>query len=415
MPIDGSLTTNLITEAQNRNMSLSAFLETLDPSSQYSAADRMGDAYTRQLARHDIRTASDFVNGITAHSWERFYEKEETKVLAYEYLKRQVRNRAQLVPRNNMMMAGGLSQGGIYGSDGARLPITAVPTSYVLAPPNVDPNLRYNALQPSMLSYLVARVRLIQGQTTEAIGLSTDTTTEAGTKMARVTEYAELPRIRVTTGETAIRVSKYGFAIDMSYEAMRRWPIDLVGWTVMYGQDNAERDKEDQAIDVLINGDGNSGTSATNTNGSTLDSTAAGKLTLKMDIAWRVNQWRRPYLVDVIAGRATGMVDRMLLNGGSANVAPVVYLASSMPTAMNMNVPRTSLDGLTFIDNSTVPANKLLGIDSRYTLEMVIEAGSDIQEAERVIRAQYTTVTISENMAFDIIIKGLNQTLDYAN
>jgi hypothetical protein len=409
---DFVLNRNVLTEADKRKMSLSAFLETLDPTDRTTGSERNLDAYQRQLMRHDIRVASDPLNGIVADRWERFYDNEESKLLGWEYLKRAHRQRTMTIPRNSLM-AGGMTPGGLYDNGGSRAPITAVPTSFTLQPPDVDRSLRFNALQPSMLPFLIGRVRMIQGEAAYGLYLNTDATTEAGTKMGRVTEYAELPHIRVSTSEQAIRVAKYGFAIDISYEKMRRMPIDLVGWLIQYGSDNAERDKEDQAVDVLINGDGNSGTAATNTNGSTLDAAAAGALTLKMDLLWRMKKWRRPYVNDVMVGRAESMVARMLLSAGSANLAAASYLVGSLPTALDMRIARTSLDGITFIDNDTVAANTLLGIDSRYTLEMIVEVGSDIQEADRVITAQYQVITLSENVAFAIIVKGLNQTLAF--
>jgi hypothetical protein len=199
--------------------------------------------------------------------------KDERSVLASEWLSRQYR-RASIV-RARRLAHGAFDRNGRFDDQGVRLPFDPV-TTYDLYPPAIAPGLRFAAIQPSMLEYLVAMTRVISSETSYALYLTDNVQAFADARLARVEEYAEVPAMRVQTSEVPTRVKKYGRRIDMSYEQMRRMSMDMISFYIEYIAAVASREKEDQAIDVLVNGDGNASTSATNTNGSTLDAAAAG-------------------------------------------------------------------------------------------------------------------------------------------
>lgn len=407
----------VVHEAFKRKMNLSAFLETLDPTAKYPIHERHMDAFERQLAKHDIRTQSDPVSGLICHEWGRFFEtdeqgtKEQRSALAAEWLNRRYRRKARVIPRKAQAVGGIPSnKTGAWETGGARFP-TDVPLSYSLYPAEALNELRFQQLQPSRLDLLIARTRMINAETFAALYL-TDSQASSEAKMPRVEEFAELPEVKFQTSEQMIRVKKYGRQLKMSYEQMRRMQIDMVGWAVDYIAARAAADKEDTAIDVLVNGDTNSGTAATNNNGSTLDSGAAGALTLKMWLKWRM-LWTSPYGSNVVIGTDDAIVTLMLLNAGSANIAPAILLGDRAPDALNIRLVGATLDGLSAINDSTAPANKLLALDNNWALEMVQEVGSDIVETDKVISAQYSFITISESVGFAIATKGQNRTLSY--
>jgi hypothetical protein len=334
-------------------------------------------------------------------------------MLANEWVNRLYRRRAAV--NSPIQLAGGWSPAmNRWDDQGARLTFD-VPTSFTEYPPNIAPGLRFQPIAPSMLQYLIAFTRVINGEATYAMKLTSPTTAQADARMVRVEEYAEVPAIRLTTSEVATRVKKYGRRLDMSYEQMRRISLDYVSFVVQYIADQAMIDKENQAVDILINGDGNASTSATNVNGSTYDAAASNKLTLKMYLTWRMSAWTRPTFVNTIVARVADVVNLLMLNAGSANIPAASLLAQSMPDAMSFMVQRQLLDGTIVVDNANVPSGKLLGIDSRYTLEMLLEAGSDITQTEQVINKQYNSIVITENIGFDVFLPNLNQLLDTAN
>lgn len=411
MATDFALTRALLDEAGRERTNLSQKLEQLDPTSKYPAHEQNIDAFTRQLIRLDIRTASDPISGMPAHTWERFYEsdkdgsRDERSLLASEFLNRTYRKAAAIRPINGFGNGAFNKDGRFSAIDGGvRVPFDPV-TTYDLYPPAIAPGIRAAQIQPSMLNYLVAMTRVINSEASYALYLTDNVQAFADARMPRVEEYGEVPAMRVQTSEVPTRVKKYGRRVDMSYEQMRRMSIDMVSFYVNYIAAVAAREKEDQAIDVLVNGDGNSGTSATSTNGSTLDSGAAGVLTLKMWWRFRMKQFTRPYNANVAIGTEAAIAAILLLSAGSANIAASSYAAGSNSGANNYIVPRSSLDGMVLIDNSTVASNTILTIDNRWALEMLLEAGSDIVETDKIINAQYTSIVITENIGFDILLK----------
>jgi hypothetical protein len=404
---DFLVTRNLIRDAFEKGMTVSAFLERLDPTHKYPAHERRLDAFQRQLARLDIRTASSPMAGIPAHSFDRFFENPNDKEgegrwLAAEWISRQYREAAQVVPRTNF---------GVRSIE-KRSPavMTGSPLSDVLWPDALDPAMRFQELEPSLLSTFVGRTRMIDSDTFKAFYLD-DATVEADARMKRVTEYGEIPTMKIVGSDHTINAYKYGRRLQASYESMRRMSLDLISWAIQYIAAKADNDKFLTALDVLLNGDGNSGTAATNTNGSTYDGGAGGALTLKMWLGWGMI-WSRPHRLNVVVGQNAGIVDLLLLNAGSANLPPSE--AVRIPGAVgDISLARPIYGGIVAVNDSTMTANKLLGFDNRYSLEMVLEAGADIVEFDRIAQRQYEEVMISEVVGFDIMTLGQNKVLSY--
>lgn len=411
MAFDFVMGMQLVKDAYRHGMTVSRFLEELDPTSNYPAHQQGMDAFQRQLARYDIRTASDYLNGVPAHTCARFYDddelgsKEERSALFGEWMSREYRKYTRIVPRR-----------GVWSDPSAqtqvRFPLQDVPTSFTLYPPEVLRELRYQQLAPSALNVLIARQRMISSETFTALYLN-DSQAKSAAHMSRVEEYAQVPTVRFDSAEQSARVKKYGRRLQMSYEQARRMQIDMLSWGIAYIAQVADLDKEAEAVDILINGDGNSGTAATSTNGSTLDAAAAGAMTLKMWLRWRF-KWARPYSANVIVAPESSVVTALLLQAGTANLAPTTLVGSTNPQAgTQITLFRNTLDGIVAVDNTGVSANTVLGLDSRWTLEMVSEAGADIIETDRIMSAQYSEVTLTESVGFCIATKGQNQILAY--
>lgn len=410
MPQDFTLNRSMYRDAYQRGMTLSAFLETLDPSHDLSVADRriLGeDAFTRQLARLDIRTQSVPELGMAAHSFDRFWDDQdgngdERAVLAAEWLSRQYRQAARVVPRGQF--ASRMPQ------LDRRILSTNNPLSDVLWPAAQDGMMRYQELEPSVLSYVVGRTRGVTSEVFQAFYL-TDATVEAAARMKRVSEYGEVPPMQITGGDHSIKVKKYGRRLQASYESMRRMSMDLIAWAVQYIAAKADNDKFLTALDVIINGDGNTSTSATSTNGSTLDGAAGGALTLKMWLAWGM-LWTRPHKMDVVIGTNASVLSLLLLNAGSANLPPSA-IATANGAIGAITLARPVYGNIVAINDANATANVLYGIDSRYTLELVSEVGADIVETDRIIQRQYEEVVLTESVGFDVMTLGQNRALAY--
>lgn len=423
MPMDFDVSRELIADAYDHGMTVSDFMEVLDPSSDYAPHERVFDAYQRQLIRLDIRPETDLV--------ERFYDDEggqgeQRRAMFPEYLSRVYRDCTRVVARN-----GGF---GLLGKDGkalrrqfkrlpaelgaprfddggVRFPTGDVIPSFSLYPAATPFELRFQQLIPSALNVLIARTRPVAAGDFRALYL-VDAAAQTAARMGRVAEYADLPVVRFDTGENAIALRKYGRRIQISYEAIRRMAIDMLNWSVMYVAAKADADKEATIIDVLINGDGNSGTAATSTNGSTLDAAAAGALTLKMWTAFRF-LWDRPYASNVVYGTKTALTLLLLLQAGSSNIGPRALTEQNVPDLTNIRLFRNTFDAVVAVDNANVTANNLGAVDANWSAEMVSEVGADIVQSDLIIQGQYNEIAISETIAFDIATKGQNRLLAY--
>ena len=56
-------------------------------------------------------------------------------------------------------------------------------------------------------------------------------------------------------------------------------------------------------------------------------------------------------------------------------------------------------------------ADKLVGFDKRYALEMVVEIGSDISETNKIIESQWEQIVVSEVNGFGIILPESRKTI----
>ena len=394
MATDFVLSRGFADERHKHGMSLSAWLEANDPTSKYGANEHT-DAFQRQLINLDIRTVSDHNSGMVAHGFDRWFDNsdglgEQRKLLVSEWMNRTYKAAANVT--------------------GTRLFDSQAPLSYTVYPPTVLPDLRFLQIQPTALPYMIARIRTISTETFMALYLQ-DSAATGEARMARVEEYAEIPTVSFDTSVNQIRVKKYGRRLEISYEQMRRMNNDMVAWSIQYIAARAARDKEDAALDVLINGDGNLLTSATSNNGSTYDSAAAGKLTLKMWIAWRLQAFTRPYVMNTIVANPADIANIYMLAAATANIAAATLLQSSQPVSTSVTPVRTTLDGVRLIDNANVPVGTILGFDNSASLEYVVEAGADIVETDRVITAQYQNIVLTETNGFAIATLNQNQAL----
>ena len=291
---------------------------------------------------------------------------------------------------------------------GERFYASSSPVSDVLYPDYIATQIRQKQIAAAIpLSAIVALTTPIDSGVYEAFYLTDD---ETERQMVRVAEGAEVPTVKLTGGDHTIRVKKYGRRLLGTYETFRRMRIDRFALHLQLLAIQAEVDKVNTGIDVLINGDGNSGTAATNHNLTTLDTGAtAGTLSLKGYLAWR-QQWANPYVGDVVLGREADVLSLLMLNLGSANV-PFFQLAGAFGIG-GVTPINSGLGPVLAGWSSQVTANHLLGIDSRFALEMVTEIGAALTETDKIIGKQFNEIVMTESVGFCIFDANANKTLD---
>jgi hypothetical protein len=215
--------------------------------------------------------------------------------------------------------------------------------------------------------------------------------------MVRIGETAEIPRAKLTIGKSAIKLYKYGRGLEASYEELRRMRIDRLAFHIQRMAIQAEIDKVEAVIDVLINGDGNSN-QATSTNISTLDSAATGgAMTVLGWIAWKVKRNQGAYRLTTVLVREATAVKILSLSMGNANypyamVNNTLGVGGFRPMG---NYNRTG-DDVEFGVTEQVGATQILGLDARQAIERVYEIGGTVNEVARFVSRQTELMTFTE-------------------
>lgn len=367
--------------AYGEGKSMSAWLEEQDPSQGYN--DGL-DAFGRLLKAADIRTDPILELGVWADTFEKFFQNDQTRMLVPEWASRQWRRATsgrEMLTRS-VYTAGDNIPGGS------------------LAPWVDAAQARAAQIQAAIpLARLVAITTPVNGDAYRAFYL---TDVAAQERMARVAETAELPRAKLTGAEHTVRLYKYGRALEISYEALRRMRLDRLSLHIQRLAVQTEVDKVATAIDVLVNGDGNVGTAATSYNLTTLDSgTTAGNPTWKAWLAFEM-KFTNPYQMNAALTQEDNALKLMLLTTGTANQA----IPSTKFSVINPGGGQVGL-GWT----ADAPANSIVGIDTRFALERVTEIGSDIQEIERWSTRQVQALSMSEVEGYAVFDAGATKIL----
>lgn len=341
-----NLTDDLYQKAHGEGVTLSSYLEQLDPSEEGSNLD----AFERLMKEARIITQSIPEKNVFSSKVEKFYRTNENKVLFPEYVARTLIQAMNEFPLYNYLVA-------------TRTPIDS------------------NVYKGSYLDL-------------------NDAKNKKALEMRRVTEASDLPIAKLKLGETAVSFYKYGRAIEASYEALRRMSLDLfkrhIGWIAQNAADN----KVAEILGVIKDGDGNSN-AAEVVKMTTLDATA-NKITREAWIRFLLKFY--PNGANTVVANEDGLLQILEV------LYPKFEVASRMDEliANGLNVKTTLPQGL--IANTTLlyspRIEKINGKEAIYALdrnnciEELFEVGSTIQEADKFIKNQTHLLTISENSGF---------------
>lgn len=364
---------------------LTRVLEEISPSEPNSHLD----AYERLLMESGIRTRSNPTAGIWASNAGSFLRNQGTRALLSEFFARNWRKISIGEQR-----AVHLSNDGISGSWERPYADAMMPRLSQQLAPSIP------------LSELVAMTTPINGADYRSFYLTVDA---EQLRQYRVGESAELPVTKVAGAGRTIQLKKYGRALQASYEELRRMRIDKLAYFIQLMAVQAEIDKVVAVIDVLVSGDGNSGT-PTNYNLTTLDTAAtAGTLSLKGWLAFKM-KFGDAYTINTALMQDAVALQLALLNTGSANI-PLgnVQLGGLGTGATPIN---QFADTVRYGWNSNAPSLKVVGFDNRRAVERVTEIGSEISEMDRFITSQTQILTMSEVEGYAILDSNAVRTLN---
>jgi hypothetical protein len=378
--------------AYEKGMGLSAYLELFeDPSEGYN--DGL-DAYGRLLKAAKVRTRGIPELGLPASTYGDFNKNDNTRALIPEWIVRLTREVQNGRP---------YSTRGVYQSGDGAVGSWERPYSEAA-------NARWSSqVAPAIpLAEVIAITTPIDNDTYRAYYLTSDS---SASSMTRVGEGAEVPRVKLVGGERAIDLYKFGRSLEATYEQLRRQRVDKIAMHIQRLAVQAEIDKLAKVIDVMVNGDGNSGTSATNYDLTTLDTAAtAGNLTLKAWLAFKM-KFANPYMATTALVNEGIALQMVMLNAGSANV-PLVTIGGMSGFGSFTQINNGLADGVRLGWTSDAPSLKILAFDNRFAVERVTEVGADITEIERFTTRQTQVLTMTEIEGYAVIDAGAAKTLD---
>lgn len=347
---------DLYKDAFKEGRSLSAHLETIDPSDE---ADSL-DAFERQLAVRGIRTKSIPEKGIFADKIENFYASDQ-------------------------------------------------PQSQFLFPEFLNREMRAARMEQDITGEIIAARTPIDATVYKSIYLDMSDVTKF--RMKRVAEGTEVPTAILKTSENAINLNKFGIRIKATYEALRRVRIDLLRVHLAMIGLQTSLDKGSAAVSVLINGDGNDN-AATVDKLSDLDSASNGSLTYKAWISFLMNFY--PYQGTTVVGNKEALLQIMTMQ--FPGIDPMMALAQYVGGApMQVQLAQGVFTTVRLVLLNGAPDDTLAACDKRFALEEVTEIGANITETDKIISSQFNEIVLTEVNGYAKLYNEATRILDLGN
>ena len=308
----------------NSGRSLTSVLEELDPSENYKGSELEGlDAFQRQLKRFDIK-----VGGAHSDNVQKFFETSDSAALFPEYVSRAVKQ-------------------GIKSND--------------------------------LLNDIVAVKTVINGMDYRSVASSPSDDEKS---LKPVLEGASLPQTNVRTSENLVKLIKRGRMLVASYEAIKYQRLDLFTVTLRQIGAHIAREQIKDAVDVIINGDGNSNPAGT------ISAAVSGSVSYS-DL---INLWASlaPYELNTLLAPTDVMQKLLALTEMRDAQAGLTFQGTG-----KMITPL----GAKLIHIPSMPSSKIVGMDKNCALEMV-QSGDITLDADKLIDRQLERASISCTAGF---------------
>ena len=364
------LSQDLYATAYDKGRSFSQQLEEMDPTHRYGANDAEGkmDAFQRQLMRFGIRTQDDPKAGIAASRGDLFFQ-------------------------------------------------SNVPASRILFPEFLNRVARTSAVaQDDILSQIVARMETITDQGIYRSLYIDDTATQR--KTYRVGEHGGFPKTRISWSEKSTVLAKYGVALEMSYEFVRRVSLPLIATVIGRIMLEVRVDEISEAISALMLGDGSGHASggaiaSTNITSYQTDTTPPeGTLFVQYTgyLKWLHQFW--PGACTTVLGTVSDVINILTLTKPSTDpIWMANYLSTGSLGGKPVLVNGRLSDNVNFVIHDDITANTLIGLDNRYALIGYRESGTDLTETNKVINGQWDEIVISNTIGFQTLFAAARKRL----
>lgn len=367
----------LISEGYSKGQNLTMFLEEKSPSENKLEFD----AFDRIMQLQGIQTRSYPDRGYWASEGKEFVDSELGRALYAEFFARTWR-RVAYAGRTAANRATYLSTDG-------------TPGSWQRPYDDAEPARWSTQIAPAIpLAELVGTVTPVTGADYRSFYLTHDATK---VRHYRIGESAEIPTYKLVSSENTIQLQKFGLGLEASYEQLRRQRVDKIAMQIARVAIQNEVDKVAAALDIAVNGDGNSN-SPTTYDLTALDGDAvAGTLTLKGWLAFK-QKFVNPYQLTGCLMQETVSLQLTLLDTGSSNV--LLSGADLGGMVQRLTPINMTSDGVRYGWTSDAPALQIVAFDRMWAMEELVEIGGQIAEMERFVRSQVEFMSMTEVNGF---------------
>ena len=257
--------------------------------------------------------------------------------------------------------------------------------SSVLFPEFVSRVARQGMEEDSILPAITATVTDFDGMDYRSIA---SVPTDEEKTLMRVEEGARIPQTAIRSQENLVRLHKRGRMLVASYEAIRFQRLDLFSVTLRQIGSYIGRMHLEDAIDVLLDGDGNSNAAESLSIGTSPIGGTAGTLSYEALLTF----WSQfdPYTMNTLLVSPDVMLAMLRLSEFQNPLTGLNFQGTGKLT--------TPL-GAALLKTSAMPVGQLIGLDKNYALEMI--NGSDIMvEYDKLIDRQMERAAITSISGF---------------
>jgi hypothetical protein len=361
---DIKLSLALYRDAAKAGVTLSQYLERLDPTKDYGAGEKT-NAFQRQMMCLNERLLAAGMEPIVMHSvpkdglWaskvEAFYQTEDSAAIFPEWINRTARQALVADDVLNEIV-------------GIRTPIDS------------------NAYRTIYFTHV-----------------------EDKASKKRVTEGAEIPATEMVTSENTIKLKKYGRRIRATYEAIRRERLDKISLMIEAIMKQAGIDRAADAYTVLVSGDGNSNAATS------YALTDLGDTTALTYTGWATFMFKfYPYQMSALIGGISELVSFLTIDAPEVDPIRLIEQLRFGRTTSQGEMAQTIFNNYRIIYLPSATENKLVGFDKRYAVEMVSEIGSDITETQKIISSQWEEIVVSEVNGFGVFLPDSRRVIELA-
>lgn len=257
--------------------------------------------------------------------------------------------------------------------------------SAVLFPEYIARTVRLGMEENDILPAIVATTTVIDSMDYRSIYSEAAEEELAGRNVA---EGAAIPATKVKTKEHLVNLKKRGRMLVASYEAVRFQKLDL--FSVMLRQIGSYIQKMQlaDAVDVLVSGDGNNNAAASFSVGTSPISGTAGTLGYDQLVEF----WGQfdPYTMNAILCSTATMTKLLKIDELQDPLTGLNFQGTGkLTTPLGARLFRTG----------AVANGKIIGLDSRYALELV-RAGDVLVEYDKLIDRQLERAAITSVSGF---------------